>query len=162
VLELARTSAAVITCMGTKDAVDAGVALGRAYAIRVAPDEVMLIDAPDHAAERCAEATTAIRAIDPDALVADASDGWTAWTLRGDPQDLDRAMARLTALELPGDGQLQGDVTRVPCKLIVAPGLVHLFVPAMWEAYLRERILARCASLDITERGEPAPWEAPS
>jgi hypothetical protein len=162
VLELARTNASVITCMGTGDAVEAGVALGRAYAVRIAPDEVMLLDAPERATALHAETTEAIGAIDPDALVVDASDGWATWTLRGDVEDLDRAMARLTALELPGDGQLQGDVARVPVKLVVAPGCVHLLVPSVWEAYLRERILARCASLQITERAEPAPWESPS
>lgn len=162
-LELTRTSATVITCVGAGGAVDAAVAVGRAFAGRIAPDEVMLIGPLEHAASLSEEVEAAVRPLDPYALVVDATDGWAIWTLQGDADDVDRAMARLTALELPGelsgDGFLQGDVARVPVKLVVAPERVDMLVPAMWEAYLRARILERCATLQVHEQLELSPWE---
>ena len=151
--ELVPTRAAVITCVGTPSAVDAAEAV-EGYAGRVAPDELMLIVEAGDAARACAALLAAAGA--SDALVVDVTDGWAVWTLEG--EDTDRAMARLSPLELPEAGFAQGDVARVPAKIVRAPGRVHLLVPAMWRAYLRERILERCAGLQVRERAEPADW----
>ena len=152
-LDLVATRAAVITCVGTPGVVDtAGSVDG--YAGRVAPDELMLIVATADGARAYAAALEAVGV--SDALVVDATDGWAVWTLEG--EDTARAMARLSPLELPDVGFAQGDVARVPTKIVCAPGRVDLLVPAMWRAYLRERILARCAGLGIRERTEAADW----
>ena len=152
-LELVPTRAAVITCVGTPSAVDAAATV-EGDACRVAPYELMLIVEAGDAARACAAVLAAVGTAD--ALVVDATDGWGVWTLEG--EEAARAMARLTPLELPEAGFAQGDVARVPTKIVCAPGRVHLLVPAMWRAYLRERILARCAGLQIRERAEPAGW----
>jgi hypothetical protein len=162
VLELTSTEATVVTCLGSGGAVDAAVAVGGAESGRVAPDEAMLVVPAVRGAELLATATEAASAADAGALVVDATDGWSIWTITGGTEELDRAMARLTALGLPGDGFCQGDLARVPVKLFVAPGRVHILVPAMWRAYLRGRILARCATLQIRERTVSEPWEAPA
>lgn len=157
-LELAATEATVVTCLGTFDAVDAAVAVGGAACGRVAPDEAMLIVPVGRGAELLAAVTEAASAVDPNVLVVDTSDGWAIWTLLGTAEELDRASARLSAMEIPDAGFCQGDLARVPVKLFVAAGCVQIVVPAMWTAYLRERILGRCASLRIHERAEPHPW----
>lgn len=161
-LELTATEAAVITCLGSEGAVDAAVAVGGATSGRVAPDEVMLVVPVARGAALFGSVTQAAATADADALVVDTSDGWSIWTLLGGDDDVDRGMARLSALELPDDGFCQGDLARVPVKLFVAPGRVHILVPAMWRAYLRGRILARCATLQIRERADTEAWEVPA
>ena len=161
-LELTPTEATVITCLGSGDAVDAAVAAGGVESGRVAPDEAILIVPPGRDAELLGAVTDAASAEDPGAIVVDTTDGWGIWSIRGNAQELDRAMARLTALELPGDGFCQGDLARVPVKLFVAPGCVRILVPAMWRAYLRGRILARCTTLEIRERDIAEPWRVPA
>lgn len=157
-LELRPTRADVVACLGTGVAVDRAVAAGW-HACRVAPDEALLIGAPGTAGAMAAAATAACADADPDAVVLDVTDGWSAWTLDG--VDVDRAMARLSRLELPTPGWIQGDVARVPVKAFVDGGRVHLFVPAMWEAHLRDRVLTRCASLEVREHTEPLEWVGP-
>ena len=157
-LELASAQATVVTCLGLPGAVDAAVAAGGAACGRVAPDEAMLIVPVGRGAELLAKVSETASALDPNALVVDATDGWSIWVLEGTGVDLDRASTRLTALELPNDGFCQGDLARVPVKLFVAPGRLQILVPAMWQEYLRARILARCATLQIRERTEALPW----
>jgi len=89
--------------------------------------------------------------------VLDATDGWAAWTLAG--PDARAAFAYLSALHLPeGDGATQGEVARVPAKIVTRGDAVHLLVPAMWEAHLRERVLADCAALGVTEVPGSRAW----
>jgi hypothetical protein len=155
VLELRPRDVAVITCVGDAAAMDA---LGRthgAMTCRVAPDETMLLTSPEGAAATLTHAHGCAAAADGDALVLDATDGWSAWTLRGDQVDV--AFGRLSAVPLR-PGFSQGDVAHVPVKIVAAGDTVDLLVPAMWRAYLRERILARCADLQVVERMEPTAW----
>jgi hypothetical protein len=109
-------------------------------ACRVAPDEAMLVD--DAGA-------LGVQVDDPHAVTLDATDGWSAFVLAGDAAR--DAFERLSALELPADGYVQGDVAHVPTRVIAEPGRVTLLAPAMWGAHLRAQILARCASLGIRE-----------
>jgi hypothetical protein len=162
VLELAPTEATVLTCLGSRDAVDAAVALGGVEAGRVAPDEAMLIVPAGRDDERSEAVSAAVLSIDADALVIDTTDGWSIWTMSGAERELDRAMARLTALRLTDSGFAQGDLARVPVKLFVARGSVRILVPSMWGAYLRARILERCATLQIGDRRAPRAWEVPA
>jgi hypothetical protein len=122
---------------------------------RVAPDESMLLSSPEAAAGAVTEAARRAAAADPDAIVVDATDGWSAWTLQGDRVDL--AFGRLSAVPLRL-GFSQGDVAHVPVKIVVSGNALNLLVPAMWRAYLRERILTRCAGLQIVEQTEALAW----
>ncbi len=162
VLELAPTQATVLTCLGSRDAVDAAVAVGGLEAGRVAPDEAMLIGAAGRDDERSEAVSAVVLPVDAGALVIDTTDGWSIWTMTGAERALDRAMARLTALELADSGFAQGDLARVPVKLFLTRGSVRILVPSMWDAYLRARILERCATLQIRERRAPRAWELPA
>ncbi len=151
-LELARTEVAVALVTATAGAVDAAVEPleGVHEAIRTAPDEALVLGAPRSGAELATTLGERARAVDDDAVALDATDGWAAWTLSG--ADARAAFAHLSALRLPeGDGATQGEVARVPAKVLARGDRLTLLVPAMWEAHLRERVLADCASLGVTE-----------
>lgn len=147
VLELVRTTVSVVTAVAGPQAIDAAMDEPGGY--RMAPDELMSIGG---SLDRIREA---VEAVDPDALVVDASDGWATWTLRGDGAR--PSFAYLSSIELPTEGCVQGDVAHVPVRVVVEDDQVHLFVPAMWSAYLRERLLHRCRVLEIREIAEAAP-----
>ena len=148
-LELNPSEIGVVTCVADPSACVALPSIADARALRVAPDEVMVL-APAGAVDAIiGTVTAAVATIDPDAVVVDATDGWAAWTLRGDA--IGAALSRLTALELPREGFVQGDVARVPVKLVPAPGRLDLLVPAMWRDYLRDAILQRCRTLGFAE-----------
>jgi hypothetical protein len=94
---------------------------------RVAPDEVFVLGPIADDLRR------AIRKVDPGALIRQADDGWAHATV---PRDV---FARLSALELPPNGYLQGDVVGVPARLFVDE-VVTILVPASFEAHLRRRV----------------------
>jgi len=163
VLELVETRVFALGCFAAPEGADALMGVPGAYACRVAADEVLLIAEPgasDDLARTSAETATAA---DPDAVVLDTTDGWAVWTLEGN--DAREAFARLSAVPLPEQGFTQGDVAHLPAKVVVSKGRghlrLHLLVPAMWGAFLRERILHDCASLGVRQRAEPAPWTRP-
>lgn len=136
-LELATTSVSVIGVFAdpaTIDALDP-------RAFWIAADEAMLVGEPG--------ATPTVAVDDPHAVVLETTDGWTVFTLTG--EQVRAAFARLSALPLPERGFVQGDVVRVPARVIVEPGRLRILVPAMWGEHVRTRILARCAKLDVHE-----------
>lgn len=155
-LELVSTRASIVACFASTRALDA-VSAGAATTCRVAPDEAMLVGEAT-AVDSLVRAVNRLVSDDADALVVDVTDGWAVWTLRGDGSRA--AFARLSALELPGEGYVQGDVANVPVRVIARRDVLHLLVPAMWGAYLRERILDRCRAEAPIERPEPATWTA--
>jgi hypothetical protein len=157
VLELARVEVSVVLCTAAPEAVDAICDVGPAF--RVAPDEILLLVPPGSAANVVRDTTERVEALDEDAVVLDASDGWSAWSLEGD--DVRNAFARLSELELPADGAVQGKVAHVPVKMIARADGLWLLVPAMWDGHLRERILGDLATLGVTERPEPETWSQP-
>ena len=73
------------------------------------------------------------------------TDGWAGFELVGD--DAHEAFARLSELELPEDGFVQGDVARIGAKVVAAPGRVTILVPAMLGAFVEERIRTDCAEV---------------
>jgi sarcosine oxidase gamma subunit len=157
VLELARTEAAFVSCMASPEGLDALHVTRSLTALRVAPDELLLVGRPASAARIVAAAAKTLQGSDDDALVMDVTDGWTVWTLGGD--DAHEAFERLSMLELPAGGVVQGDVARLPVKVVVDGARLHLAVPSSWAAYLRERIVA--LDLTIAEEGEPRAWASP-
>jgi sarcosine oxidase gamma subunit len=139
----------VVVCVADAAACDAVAVADASAAVRVAPDEVMLVGAPGDADEIARDAASRAAAIDPDALVLDVSDGWAALTLEGD--DVHAAFSRLSPLRLPERGFVQGDVARVPAKVVIEPERLLLLVPSMWGEHLRSRIVERCSALGIRE-----------
>jgi sarcosine oxidase gamma subunit len=87
----------------------------------------------------------AVERVDPDALVRDVSDGWVLHTLEGPGARY--AFARLSELELPTFGFVQGAVARIAVRVLVEGDRIHLLVPSMFAAHLRERIEDECREL---------------
>jgi hypothetical protein len=154
VLELARTEASVVLCAAAPDAVDAVAGLGDV--LRVAPDEAVLVWPPGTAPELVEAATDLVVGLDGDGVVLEATDGWTIWTLRG--AEAREAFTYLSALELPEDGFVQGDVAGVPVKVRTSGEGLRLLVPSMWGDHLRARILSDCAHLGVMRRPGSVPW----
>jgi hypothetical protein len=94
---------------------------------RVAPDEVFVLGAIADDLRR------AIRKVDPGALIRQADDGWAQATV---PRDV---VARLSALELPPTGYVQGEIAGIPARLFV-DDVVTILVPASFEAHLSRRV----------------------
>jgi hypothetical protein len=146
VIELSRAERTVVECCAEASALDGLDAAEEARLLRVAPDQTMLVGEPGRGDALVAAAR---RSLGPRALVEDATDGWAAWVLLGD--DLARAFSFLSRLEPPEEGFIQGEVARVPVKVISSRGRLELLVPSMWSEHLRDRIVRRCASCDVQE-----------
>jgi hypothetical protein len=155
-LELARLETSVVLCTAAPEAIEPVCELGAA--IRVAPDEVLLLRPPDALVALLGEAARRAEAVDEDAVVLDASDGWSVWALEGEGDALREAFSRLSELELRGAGTLQGTVADVPAKVLVGDAELRLLVPAMWDEHVRSRILENLVALGVTERHEPRAW----
>jgi hypothetical protein len=100
---------------------------------RVAPDEVMV------RGPIAEDLRGAVRTVDPEALIREATEGWAEVAIDGgDARDV---FARVSALRLPdGPGYVQGDVARVAARVYVEDGAIRVFVPAYWESHLRRRL----------------------
>jgi hypothetical protein len=153
VVEARTFEPSVVHVLAPVGAIDAVVAAASGAAVvMVAPGELLLIGDVDRnrvATAAGAKDSAKDRAKEPTSLVLDVSDGWTAWTLSG--PDAREAFARLSELALPAEGSVQGEVVRVPVKVLVEPDLLTLLIPAMWGDYLGERIRTDCAALGVQE-----------
>ena len=139
-------SLGVVHALASDDALGRLVVPGRARACRVAEDELLLLCARDDVGEIVREVRDRLGAGDADTLVLDVTDGWAAVTLSGrDPRG---AFAFLSALELPVEGFVQGEVVRVPAKVVVEADRIHVLVPSMVEAHLHDRLRRRLAHLE--------------
>lgn len=110
-----------------------------AEACRIAPDEAMVLGEPP------ADLEARVRELDPDAVVLDVSEGWDLLQLEG--PGAREAFARISELELPERGFVQGEVARVAVRVLAEGDHVSLLVPAMWAGHVRERILTDAAEL---------------
>jgi hypothetical protein len=138
VAELRIVSPTVIAVLASPDAIDAMRVPGGATTCRVAPREAFVIGGSVVSAYDVA-------VDERGAIVEDVTDGWAGFDLAGD--DAHEAFARLSELELPEEGFVQGDVSRIGAKVVVAPGSVMILVPAMLGAFAEERIRIDCAEL---------------
>jgi hypothetical protein len=150
VLELIPTRASVVSCFASPEALAELSPPDGAYLCWVASDEAMLVGPPGDEAQLVRAARDAIVGGDADAVVLDVSHGWTLWTLAG--ADAREAFSRLSDVVLDTEGYVQGDVARVPVRVIALGEQLHLLVPAMWEEYLRDRIRSNAVDLDLRER----------
>lgn len=133
--ELRAVSPSVVGVLASAATCDGVAAPAGATLCRVAPRELLVIgdvEARD------------VRVDEPGAIVEDVSDGWAAFELAGD--DAAEAIARLSELELPDHGFVQGEVARVGAKILASPGRLTILVPAMLGAFLEERIRTDCAT----------------
>ena len=147
-LELRQTEAAFITVAAEGVSRLGSVEAATVYGL--ASDEALIMAPLEWRARLTAAVAERAQAIDSDAVVIDSTDGWVTWTLEGDA--LRAAFSRLSGLDLPDRGFVQGDVARVPAKVIADVRRLHVVVPAMWSEYLHDRIVERCGALGIVER----------
>jgi len=163
-LDLSRTQVSLVACFGTPQALDAleagPPAPGRLDALRLAPDELMVVGEPGAAEDLVALAEARLSALDPGSLCVDVTDGWTVWTLTGEAWL--EGFAMLSAIPLTGPGFAQGPVAEVPAKVVARSDRVHLLVPSCSEEHVRRRILAACADLGVHEASAPSEWTAPA
>ena len=121
----------VLVVLATPEACDHVAGLPGAG--RVAPAEALIVgDVSRTAIER------AVRLVDPDAVVADVSDGWAGIAL--DAEGAREVFTRLSELELPPRGFTQGEVARVGVRIFVEGDRIDLLVPAMLADHVRSRI----------------------
>lgn len=106
----------------------------------VSPTEVAIVGDASLTALR-----QAVERVDPDAVVRDVSDGWIVHMLEG-PGARD-AFGRLSELELPQTGFVQGAVARVGVRVLVEGDRVDLLVPSMLAEHVRVRIEDECREL---------------
>ena len=108
-----------------------------AVRLRVAPRELLLVGQAD--------VRTISAAIGAEGLVADVSDGWVGLVLDG--PDAPDAFARVSELELPERGWIQGEVARAASKVLAEPGRIEVLVPAMLAEHVEARIRADAAEV---------------
>jgi sarcosine oxidase gamma subunit len=152
VVELRARPVSVVDVLADPHACDT-VEAGEATVCRVAPDEVLVVGDGD-GFRAVANIRMTVTAVDRGALVLDVTDGWTAWEISG--ANVRDAFARLSELPVPGRGFVQGEVAHLPAKVLADVDRLTLLVASMWEAALRERILADCAAVGIAEAKERA------
>jgi hypothetical protein len=157
VLEIARAPVGVVTASASAEALELLLVPGRAFACRVADDELLLLSAPPVTDEVAREAATRLAALDPDALVIDTTDGWAAISVVGD--DAWASFGLLSRLELPEAGFLQGEVVHVPAKVVADHDTVLVLVPSIWDAHLYERA---ATALGLDGPLETRPWAVPT
>jgi sarcosine oxidase gamma subunit len=138
VAELSTFRPAVTVVLASADACERVSAIPGACP--VSPNEVAIVGDASLTALR-----QAVERVDPDAVVRDVSDGWVVHTLEG-PGARD-AFARLSELELPKAGFVQGAVARVGVRVLVDGDRVDLLVPSMLAEHVHERIEDECREL---------------
>ncbi len=147
--ELRAANVDVVLCQAAPATLEQLVPPGHgARPLRTAPDEILFVSRAGVGHDVLREVTDRVAAVEPDALVLDVGDGWSAWDLSG--ADAAHGFSYLSALELPeGDGFVQGDVAHVAAKVWVARHGITILVPASWSAYLRERAVRDAGAIEV-------------
>jgi hypothetical protein len=132
VLELTSTPQPITGCFGRAAELDR-LAAAAEMSVRVAPDELLLVGGQGPSG------------LPDGGLVVDLSSAYAVWTLSGD--DRFEAFRRLSQVELPGSGLLQGLVAHVPMKVVVRESDLLVLVPSVLSHHLQERVHKACADL---------------
>jgi len=146
VLSIERAHAAIVACCASPEALDTLPTHPETHTCRVAPDELLLVTPPALLEDTERRAAAHFAVADPAALVLDQSDGWSAFTLRGD--EADAVFARLSAVPLPArrPAFVQGAVAGGSAKIIALDDCIHLLVPSTLRHHLAARLQDACAS----------------
>ena len=137
VAELRRELPSVVVVLAPAEACERLEPPPGAVTLRVAPREVLLVGPVDVGALSAA--------VGEGGLVADVSDGWVGLVLGG--TDAPDAFARVSELELPERGWIQGEVAHAASKVLVEPGRIEVLVPAMLAEHVESRIRADAAEV---------------
>jgi len=139
----------VVGGFASADALDAVQAPAGARVCRVASDEIALVCPPESTGTLLESVAQQIARSDSDGFALDLSDGWTGFTLEG---DVARAFSYLSELELPDPGAfVQGDVLRVPVRVLTRGSEIDLLVPSPWGIYLHDEMLFALRALDVQD-----------
>jgi hypothetical protein len=144
----------VVGGFASADAIDAVQVPAGARACRIASDEIAYVCQADEAAAVLNAIAPQIAGGDSDGFALDLSDGWTGFTLTG---DVARAFSYLSELELPAPGAfVQGDVLRVPVRVLAGENQIDLLVPSPWGTYLRDEMLFALRALNVRDESGAA------
>lgn len=164
--EVARFHAGLVECHGSAAALDALSVPAGVQALRVAPDELLLLAPPERTEELLRRATAHLAVVEPGAMALDQSDGWAIFGLPGhlpdDPGLL--ALRHLALMPLPErrPAFVQGAVAGGPAKLLLLPTSVLLLVPYALRDHLERRLrdvsggALRVAAAEVAWGGEVA------
>ena len=142
----------VVGGFASADALDAVQVPAGARACRIASDETAFVCSADASADVLDAIAPQIARGDSDGFALDVSDGWTGFTLSG---DVERAFSYLSELQLPKPGAfVQGDVLRVPVRVLAGEGEIDLLVPSPWGPYLHDEMLRALRALNVREEAE--------
>lgn len=161
-LEIGRWHAALIECHAGASALDALAVPAGVHACRVAPDELVLLAAPQQAGELLRRASAHLAVVAPGALVVDQSDGWAIFSLPGDEGM--QTLRQLTLFALPErrPAFVQGAVAGGSARLLLLPGVVLLMVPFALRDHLERRLREVCAPAAVRIDAAEAPFAAAS
>ena len=146
-LNIHRTNATVVACYADPPALDSLPAVPHGtHGCRVAPDELLLVAPPTERAETERWAIDHFASADPSAMVLDQSDGWSAFTLRGD--EARSVFAQLSEVPLPLRGRtfLQGAVAGGSAKVLLLDDAIHVLVPSTLRDNFAGRLRDVCGS----------------
>ena len=139
----------VVGGFASADVLDAVQAPAGVRACRIASDEIAFVCPPEATGAVLDAVAPQIGRGDSDGFALDLSDGWTGFTLEG---DVVRAFSYLSELELPEPGGfVQGDVLRVPVRVLARKGEIDLLVPSPWGTYLHDEMLFSLRALDVQD-----------
>jgi len=139
----------VVGGFASAGALDAVQAPAGTRACRIASDETAFVCPADATGDVLEAIVPQVARGDRDGFVLDLSDGWTSFTLTG---DVERAFSYLSELQLPGPGGfVQGDVLRVPVRVLIGEGKIDLLVPSSWGIYLHDEMLEALRALNVHE-----------
>ena len=156
-LDINRTNATVVACYADPQALDSlPVVPPGTHGCRVAPDELLLVAPPTERAETERWAADHFASADPSALVLDQSDGWSAFTLRGD--EAPSVFAQLSEVPLPLRRRafLQGAVAGGSAKVLLLDDAIHVLVPSTLRDNLAGRLRDVCGGRAVVPDTELA------
>ncbi len=135
-----RIRAGIVECHAGAGALDALPLLAQAHACRVAPDELLLVTAPDKVDGVIRTATAHLSAVEASTLVVDQSDAWAVFTLRGN--DAMVLLLQLSANPFPETrpAVVQGAVAGGAAKVLLLEDAIHVLVPYVLRHHLTERL----------------------
>lgn len=140
----------VVGAFASAPALDSVKAPAGVRACRIASDEIAFVCMEDAAAEVLDAVAPQIALVDRHGFALDLSDGWAGFTLAG---DVARAFSYLSEIHLPGPGGFaQGDVLRVPVRVLASEGRIDLLVPSPWGTYLHDEMLHALRAINVRER----------